>query len=271
MGRWAIDRSMGFGLGIDPYGHMALWVRDGTHVDEIRTEITLIPRCCYFVAASFDATTGRAELHLFHCINQWNSRISTVVPFQLDAWVRETLRHAPTTTGADDTIPDTGPQCLRLHGVNRPVRCMTGFNWRGGDSYRLAPETFGGVHQHDDAMTDCQWDKTFSLTLPDDLPSGAFCLRIAGGDAANSIPFIVCPKTPKAKLAVLLPTFTYLAYANEHLSYEAPIAQAIAAHDPVLSEEDLITDHDLHAEGLSCLAPYKTVLNGTHPDYYSEE
>lgn len=36
-------------------------------------------------------------------------------------------------------------------------------------------------------------------------------------------------------------------------------------------EVDLITDHDLHAEGLACLAPYKAVLNGTHPEYYSEE
>ena len=27
---------------------------------------------------------------------------------------------------------------LHLHGVNRPVRCMTGHDWRGEDSYRLA-------------------------------------------------------------------------------------------------------------------------------------
>ena len=175
--------------------------------------------------------------------------------------------------------------------------------------------------------------------LPDDLKSGVYCLKIDGGGAADSIPFIVRPKTPKARLAFLLPTFTYLAYGNEHLSYEAPIAQAITAHTPVLSEEDLeykkleefglstydhhsdgagccysswrrpiitlrpryrlpamnfpwalpadlsliwwlehagydydlITDHDLHAEGLDCLKPYACVMNGTHPEYYSEE
>ena len=411
MGRWAIDQSRGFGLGIDPDGHVALWIGDGTHVDEIRTEITLVPRCWYFVAASFDGGTGKAELHLINCVNAWNSRISTIVPFQPDAWVKETLRHRPAATGTDasfklaaataenpvrghhggflyngkidragvyarpleraeietlsrggtptqdglvafwdpsanlgpkgvgDTIPDTGPHGIAMQGVNRPVRGMTGFNWRGEDSYRLAPETFGAGHYHDDAMTDCQWDRTFSLTLPDDLPSGVYCLRIDGGGSGDSIPFIVRPKVPKAKLALLLPTFTYLAYANEHLSYEAPIAQAITAHTPVLNEEDLeykkleefglstydhhsdgagccysswrrpiitlrpryrlpamnfpwalpadlsliwwldhagyevdlITDHDLHAEGLACLAPYKAVMNGTHPEYYSEE
>ena len=411
MGRWSIDRSRGFGLGIDPDGHMALWLGDGTDVDEIRTEITLVPRCWYFVAASFDGASGKADLHVINCVNPWNSRISTVVPFQPDSWIRETLRVRPaatgkdasfklaaataenpvrghhggflfngkidragvcnrplgraeiealargekpaterllaywdptanlTATGVDDTIPDTGPHGLHLHGVNRPVRCMTGHNWRGEDSYRLAPETFGGVHYHDDAMTDCGWDPTFRLDLPEDLPSGVYCLVIEGGGARDSIPFIVRPKVPKARLAFLLPTFTYLAYANEHLSYEAPIAQAITAHTPVLNEEDLeykkleefglstydhhadgagccysswrrpiitlrpryrlpamnfpwalpadlsliwwldhagyevdlITDHDLHAEGLDCLKPYKAVLNGTHPEYYSEQ
>jgi N,N-dimethylformamidase len=34
---------------------------------------------------------------------------------------------------------------------------------------------------------------------------------------------------------------------------------------------DIITDHDLHFEGLSLLAPYKVVLSGTHPEYPSQE
>ena len=411
MGRWDIEGSKGFGLGIDPDGHVAMWLGDGVGSDEIRTEITLVPRCWYFVAASFDAATKRAELHVINCVTQWNSRISTVVPFEGDSWIKETLRHGPGATagaasfklasataynpvrghygaflfngkidrsgvygrvlgrdevvalakgavpGADglvaywdatanlaregvgDTIPDTGPYGLHMQGVNRPVRCMTGWNWRGEDSYRLAPETYGGVHFHDDAMTDCRWEVTHSLSLPDDLKSGVYCLKVSGGGAEDSIPFIVRPKSPRAKLAFLLPTFTYLAYGNEHLSYEAPIAQAITAHTPVIVAEDLeykkleefglstydhhtdgagccysswkrpiitlrpryrlpamnfpwalpadlsliwwlehagydydiITDHDLHAEGLDCLKPYTCVMNGTHPEYYSEE
>jgi N,N-dimethylformamidase len=411
MGRWDIEGSKGFGLGIDPDGHVALWVGDGVGVDEIRTEITLVPRCWYFVAASYDAASHEANLHVITCVSPWNGRISTVVPLQTDTWISETLRVAPATTmaaasfklasatafnpvrghfgaflfngkidrsgvytralaradiealakGADpsqqgllaywdptanltregvgDTIPDTGPHGLHMQGVNRPVRCMTGFNWKGEDSYRLAPETFGGVHYHDDAMTDCGWQVSYSLTLPDSLKSGVYCLRLRGGGAEDHIPFIVRPAKPKAKIAFLLPTFTYLAYANEHLAYEAPIAQAITAHTPVIVAEDLeykkleefglstydhhtdgagccysswrrpvismrpryrmpamnfpwalpadlsliwwldhagydydvLTDHDLHAEGAAALAPYKVVLNGTHPEYYSEQ
>jgi N,N-dimethylformamidase len=32
---------------------------------------------------------------------------------------------------------------------------------------------------------------------------------------------------------------------------------------------DVITDEDLHAEGVATLAPYKTVITGTHPEYHS--
>src|SRR3989338_1038636 len=411
MGRWDIEGSKGFGLGIDPDGHVALWVGDGVGVDEIRSEITLVPRCWYFVAASYDAASHEANLHVITCVSPWNGRISTVVPLQTDTWISETLRVTPAATkgaasfklasataftpvrghfgaflfngkidrsgvytralaradiealakGADpsqqgllaywdptanltregvgDTIPDTGPHGLHMQGVNRPVRCMTGFNWKGEDSYRLAPETFGGVHYHDDAMTDCGWQVSYSLTLPGSLKSGVYCLRLRGGGAEDHIPFIVRPAKPKAKIAFLLPTFTYLAYANEHLAYEAPIAQAITTHTPVIVAEDLeykkleefglstydhhtdgagccysswrrpvismrpryrmpamnfpwalqadlsliwwldhagyeydlLTDHDLHAEGAAALAPYKVVLNGTHPEYYSEQ
>jgi N,N-dimethylformamidase len=33
---------------------------------------------------------------------------------------------------------------------------------------------------------------------------------------------------------------------------------------------DVITDEDLHREGVACLKPYNVVLNGTHSEYYSE-
>jgi N,N-dimethylformamidase len=33
---------------------------------------------------------------------------------------------------------------------------------------------------------------------------------------------------------------------------------------------DIITDHDLHAEGVAALAPYRVVIAGQHPEYHSE-
>ncbi len=35
-------------------------------------------------------------------------------------------------------------------------------------------------------------------------------------------------------------------------------------------DHDLITDHDLHAEGVDALSPYRVVIAGQHPEYHSE-
>ena len=35
-------------------------------------------------------------------------------------------------------------------------------------------------------------------------------------------------------------------------------------------DHDVITDHDLHAEGLAAIAPYRVVIAGQHPEYHSE-
>eukprot|EP01049_Picozoa_sp_SAG25_P009293 SAG25_NODE_908_length_4802_cov_2.234106_8_plen_142_part_00 len=32
---------------------------------------------------------------------------------------------------------------------------------------------------------------------------------------------------------------------------------------------DVLTDEHLHEEGVSCLSPYRCVITGTHPEYYS--
>ena len=244
-----------------------------------------------------------------------------------------------TDLGIDTVIRDVGPLGLHAVGVNRPVRAMTGWNWTGrDDSFRLNPSQYGGVAYHDDALTDCCWTPTVSWTPPEGVRSGVYALKITAGDSVDRIPVIIRPDRPRAKIAVQMSTFTYLAYANEHLSFEAQIAQAIVAHTPVISgddleynklqefglstydhhtdgagvcysswkrpiinirpgyrmagmnfpwalpadlsllwwlehagyEYDLITDHDLDHEGADALSPYKTVINVTHPEYYSE-
>ena len=244
-----------------------------------------------------------------------------------------------TDSGIGDVIRDTGPHGLDAVGVNRPIRGMKGWNWKGReDSFRLDPRQYGGIAFHEDALIDCRWTSTVTLTTPRDLRSGAYALRVRLGEAEDHVPFFVRAAKPKAPIAVLMPTFTYLAYANEHLAFEGPIAQAICANTPVVGDQDLhwsadapfglstydvhsdyagvcysswrrpilnmrpdyrmpatgvawafpadlsliwwlenagydyevITDHDLDREGAAALAPYKTVLTGTHPEYYSE-
>jgi N,N-dimethylformamidase len=159
------------------------------------------------------------------------------------------------------------------------------------------------------------------------------------GLAEDYLVFFVRPKAPTARIAFLAPTATYLAYANERLSFDDPTTQTVTGITPDLSEIDIelcgrgdfglstldhsvdgqgvffssyhrpivnmrpkhrmsstgvtcgfaadlsiiawlerhkydydvLTDEDLHREGLAALAPYKCVLTGTRPQYYSEQ
>lgn len=407
LGRWSVNESKGYALGINPEGKLEFWVGDGATVDQVTADAPLVPKVWVLAAASFDPATCEARLRQIGVQNSWNSHIGPVAPFDHDSHVVETLRCAParadapfliaaaheqnpergrfasmlfngkldrsglvgralsaddmaaitrgeapgdpiaywdTTAGYDDrgvgtTIEDTGPHGLHARGVNRPIRAMTGWNWTGrDDSFRLNPSQYGGVAYHDDALTDCGWAKTVTWTPPADFRSGVYALKVSAGDATDRIPVIIRPDRPKAKIAVQMSTFTYLAYANEHLSFDAQIAQAIVAHTPVITGEDieyykleefglstydhhsdgagvcysswkrpiinirpgyrmagmnfpwalpadlsllwwlehagydydLISDHDVDREGAAALAPYRTVLNVTHPEYYSE-
>ncbi|NOX50477.1 MAG: LamG domain-containing protein [Gammaproteobacteria bacterium] len=245
-----------------------------------------------------------------------------------------------TDQGIGDLVIDTGPHGLNGIGYNRPVRGMTGYNWNGEvDCYRLNPSQFGGIHFHADAITDCAWVPTFSWTIPENLKSGVYAAWIHTEEVEDHIVFFVRPTKPQAKVAMLMPTASYLAYANEHFVLHGPAVEAVTAHPLILSdrdyalsqhpewglssydhhvdgagvcytsylrpimgmrpkhrmaatgvpwqfpadlsiiwwlenqniEYDVITDEDLHREGVDCLSSYKLIINGTHSEYYSEE
>jgi N,N-dimethylformamidase len=161
--------------------------------------------------------------------------------------------------GIDDVIRDVGPNGLHAHGKHRPVRAMTGWNWEGRhDDWRVAPEQYGGIHFHDDAVTDCGWEPTASFTVPAGARSGCYALRVSAADGEDHIPFFVRPTEPKGKILFLAATNSYLAYANEMIVHHAPVAQAIVGHVPILSaiEADYYQDpefgrstYDHHSDG----------------------
>ena len=245
--------------------------------------------------------------------------------------------------GIGNQVIDVGPHGLHADGVNHPVRAMTGWNWNGkDDSFRLAPEQYGGIEFHPECVTDCGWEVTNAMEIPADLKSGIYAIRLRIGKGRGLgeeyIVFFVRPSKPTAKLCFLAPTASYLAYANERLSFDAQIIQPMTGQPPILTDidietyehrefglstydsfedgagvcfssyrrpivnmrpkyrissmnitwqfpadlsiiawlehfnydYDIVTDEDLHREGLSALEPYHCVLTGTHPEYVSE-
>ncbi|ODU07439.1 MAG: hypothetical protein ABS81_01445 [Pseudonocardia sp. SCN 72-86] len=106
------------------------------------------------------------------------------------------------------------------HGVcvNQPFRGCTGHGWRGrDDNYRLAPDQYGALWFHDDSFDDCRWDASLTVDIPLDLPSGVYAVRLRAGDREDHVPFFVVPSTgaSRARVAVLMSTYTYMAYGNE--------------------------------------------------------
>jgi N,N-dimethylformamidase len=184
-----------------------------------------------------------------------------------------------TDTGIGDEVTDTGPYRLHARGYNRPVRAQTGFNWSGRDDcFRLAPEQYGGIEFHDDAIIDCNWERTTQLVVPE-LRSGAYAIRLRIGDGMGLreeyIVFFVRPRRPKAPILFLVPTGSYLAYANEHLSFDAEIMQPLAGQSPILSEIDIelyqtnefgLSLYDTHADGAGvCYSSYRRPILNMRP------
>ncbi len=237
-------------------------------------------------------------------------------------------------------IVDIGPAGHHGHLVNYPTRAVTGSNWDGSEmNWRHAPDQYGGIHFHADDIYDFQWKTDFSFTIPDDLATGAYAMRIDSGEHRDWIPFFVCaPKGPRSsRLCVLVSTYTYVIYGNHarpdfdaswlqkikqrngypwnpaafkhyglstynthldgsgvcHASHKRPLMNMrpgyitfpgldcsglrhYQADSHLLCwleqngiDFDLITDHELHHEGVDALDGYAAICTGTHPEYHT--
>lgn len=115
---------------------------------------------------------------------------------------------------ATHQVVDTGPAGLDGRAVNLPVRAMTGPHWdRETMAFREAPEQWGAIHFHEDDLGDAAWEPSFTFDVPEDAPSGAYAARLEAGDDVYHATFFVRPDEPQSDIALLVPTFSYMAYA----------------------------------------------------------
>lgn len=191
---------------------------------------------------------------------------------------KDLVAHWDTTAGygdagIDDVVIDLSGNALNGLGLQRPIRAMTGYNWTGRhDDWRVAPQEYGGIAFHDDAVVDCEWESSFSVVLPKGIKSGAYAARIRVGDVEDHVPFFVRPSEPTAKALYLFPTNSYLAYANEMIVHHIPVAQAVMSHPAVLTDQeaDYFQDpkygrstYDRHSdgEGVCYTSWHRPILN----------
>lgn len=156
----------------------------------------------------------------------------------LRPWPAEASREVIAAWDFSREIPTTRAVDIGSHGrdgvlVNLPARGMKGWNWTGEwHDWRQRPEHYGAVHFHHDDLYDAGWTPSFSLTVPNDLPSAAYAVRLSCGESEPEasrdylIPFFVRPprsssaRRGRPKVAFLAPTASYIAYANhgEHIT-----------------------------------------------------
>tara|TARA_B100000676_G_scaffold312059_1_gene384545 strand:- start:872 stop:3136 length:2265 start_codon:yes stop_codon:yes gene_type:complete len=161
-----------------------------------------------------------------------------------------------------DVIVDSSANMA--HGIlfNVPTRAMKGHNWTGDVlDWMAAPEQYGAIHFHDDDVHDCGWDVDFELTVPDDMPSGIYAAKLGSGDDQDHIPFVVLPPRGQATADVLflMPSASYMAYANEHSSsHGGGFMQSFSNGLSGMSAQDLLLNeradlgyslYDVHSDG----------------------
>ncbi|UWQ33030.1 N,N-dimethylformamidase large subunit [Leisingera sp. M527] len=239
------------------------------------------------------------------------------------------------TQGHATTGPDLGL-------INFPARAMTGSRWDGSEmNWRHRPDHYGAIHFHEDDIYDFEWETDFSFNVPADMPSGAYVMRIEADGLEDAMPFFICPPLgqPRAKLCVLVSTFTYTIYGNHarpdyepewqkrntewnayphnpaeypqyglstynyhsdgsgicHASHLRPLfnlrpgfltfgstscsgLRHLQADSHLLSwlhakgiDYDIVTDAELHNDGVAAIASYAAVTTGSHPEYHTTE
>jgi N,N-dimethylformamidase len=188
-------------------------------------------------------------------------------------------------------VVDRGPFGLHGEAVNLPARAMKGWNWCG-ETIRWTdrPEQYSAIHFHEDDLYDAGWAADFALTVPDAMPSGAYAAHVWCGDAEDGtgedyITFFVRPprgaagKTGRPQAAFLVPTASYLAYANDHNHLDGEKTEMVIGRLLVYQKADLyLQEHrelgyslyDVHADGSGvCYSSYLRPILNLRPKYAS--
>lgn len=163
-----------------------------------------------------------------------------------------------------------------LHGVtvNMPTRGVTGYNWEAREqNFIHAPSQYGAIHFHEDDLDDARWATAFKFTVPLDTPSALYAMKLEADDDTEYVPFFVRPVPgQEKKIAFLAPTASYMAYANDNVSLEAPLAQLMVGRVPVLDEGNITLskhrelglstyDHHTDGSGVSYSTRLRPILN----------
>lgn len=235
-----------------------------------------------------------------------------------------------------ETIKDVSANRMDGQIVNLPARAMAGRLWDGSIlDWTKKPSHYGAIHFHDDDLCDANWEADLVFSIPHDIQSGCYSVRVTANEATFDATFFVRPPrgTQRAKVLYLASNATYMAYHNNRGRFLTSATEMYQGRlmvfdqvDQALLEfpemglstydrhsdgsgvcyssrlrpgtnvrptgrhwnynedlfvidwlehlgtpYDVVTDQDLHHEGLDLIRGYDVIITGTHPEYDSLE
>lgn len=159
-----------------------------------------------------DMVFGTSAANDVRSLNAKFSAISLRTAAGRIAWIFPTLLPSGplASTGTD--------RVLLLETINQPAFCMTSRRWDGSSfDPRLVPSHYDAVHCHDDDMGALGWPPSYHLQIPADASAGVYAFEVSHDGGSERIVFFITSTARRAPLLFLVPTATYLAYADEFL------------------------------------------------------
>jgi N,N-dimethylformamidase len=176
---------------------------------------------------------------------------------------------------------DAGPYHFHAPLVNCPTRGMTGYNWSGHTfDWKHAPKEYGAIHFHDDDVDDARWEADFVWTVPAGFKSRFYAIKLTSAEGDEDyLPFWVVPRLgeEQSKIAFMVPTISYMAYANEHVACNAGGAELFIYRVPIMQQQNMfLAEHreyggsiyDTHTDGSGiCLSSRLRPILSIRPKY----
>ncbi|MEU6262846.1 N,N-dimethylformamidase beta subunit family domain-containing protein [Saccharopolyspora shandongensis] len=178
-------------------------------------------------------------------------------------------------------VPDRGGLSSGAEIRHLPARGVPGPFWTGAETdFRRAPAEFDALHLHDDDLADAGWEPSLTWTVPAGLASGVYALKVTAGEDTDRMPFVVTPAAHRAPVLVVLPTWTYLAYANwrTYAEYEQERVDLYKERRGVDERDHWLARHpefgrslyDVHTDGSGVFySTRRRPIIALRPDYYT--